>query len=82
MAKCENCGKGKLGGATSRHSRGVASKKFEKRAHKSKRVLKPNLHRASIVINGVRKSMLLCTKCLKKLKTQMLNVKSKKDLKI
>jgi len=43
-------------------------KKFEYRAKQTKRILKPNLHRSTVVVDGVKKKMMLCTKCLRKVK--------------
>ncbi len=68
MARCENCDKGRSRGIKQRHGRGVASKKFEYRAKQTKRILKPNLHRSTVVVDGVKKKMMLCTKCLRKVK--------------
>ncbi len=59
MAKriCQNCGKGLMRGNLVSHSK-----------QRAKRLFKPNLKHVKIYINGVRKKMLLCTKCLKTLK--------------
>jgi len=61
---CDLCGKKKQIGRQSRHRRGVAGKQWLKRAQKTKRVFKPNLH--PVIVNGVR--MLLCTRCIKRIK--------------
>jgi ribosomal protein L28 len=65
---CDNCGKGSMSAAKHRHRRGVASHKFEYRAPVTKRLLKPNLHVANILVAGTKTKMLLCTKCLRRLK--------------
>lgn len=57
---CENCGKGTVVGRQSSHARGVAGKRWKKRAQKTPRTFKPNLQK----FNG----RLLCTNCIKKLK--------------
>jgi len=36
--------------------------------NRSKRVFKPNLHRARIMVDGVKEKLTLCTKCLRTLK--------------
>lgn len=55
--KCDYCNKGKMHGHKVSHAK-----------NRSKRVFKPNLHKTSIVINGVKKKLMLCTKCLRTLK--------------
>lgn len=73
MAKekvCENCGKGTLSGSTIQHGRGIAGKRWKKRAQKASRVFKPNLHLKTVVISGVTKQMTLCAKCIKKFKKE------------
>ena len=52
--KCIKCGKG------GQHGNHVSHAK-----NRTKRVFKPNLKRASIKVDGVKKRMLLCTSCLK-----------------
>ncbi|PIS09473.1 hypothetical protein COT75_01230 [Candidatus Beckwithbacteria bacterium CG10_big_fil_rev_8_21_14_0_10_34_10] len=78
---CQQCGKRAITGATSRHKRGVASKKFSNRAKKVKRTLKPNLQSASLMIQGKKKKILLCTKCLRKLKKKSSSLVLKKSKK-
>jgi len=55
--KCENCGKGVMYGHNVSHSK-----------RRTRKVFKPNLHSARIVINGARTKVKLCTKCLRVLK--------------
>lgn len=57
---CENCGKGVVYGRQSSHGRGVAGKRWRKRAQKTLKVFKPNLQKVA----GMR----LCTSCISKLK--------------
>lgn len=38
----------------------------------------PNLHAAKVTVNGVRRTMRLCTKCLRRIKAEM----AKKSLKV
>ncbi len=57
---CDNCGRGVQYGETSTHHRGVAGNRWKKRAPKTRKVFKPNLHKWM--------GMKLCTKCLRMLK--------------
>ena len=41
------------------------------RAHKTRKVWKVNLHSAKVTYQGVRRTMRLCTKCLRRVKKQM-----------
>ena len=65
-AKCQICSKKRVVGRTQRHKRGVAGKRWAKRAQKTVKIFKPNLQYKKI--GGKR--MRLCTKCLKKLKKE------------
>ena len=47
------------------------------RATKKRVVLKVNLHSVKVTYDGVRQTMRLCTKCLRKVKSQSQSVKSK-----
>lgn len=57
---CDNCGKGIVAGRTSSHARGVAGKRWKKRAQKTSRLFKPNLQ----MYMGSK----LCSDCISKLK--------------
>jgi ribosomal protein L28 len=57
---CENCGKKTGIGRSRRHKRGVAGKRWKKRAQATPRTFKPNLQ----MYHGQK----LCAKCIKKLK--------------
>lgn len=59
---CDNCGKGMVFGRQSTHGRGVAGKRWRKRAQKTLRTFKPNLQKVG--------GMLLCTNCIKRLKKE------------
>ncbi len=61
---CDNCGKEKVMGRQSSHGRGVAGKRWKKRAQKTARVFKPNLQKIAVVVNGKRVQMKLCTSCI------------------
>jgi large subunit ribosomal protein L28 len=65
---CEICGKGKVVGRSKRHRRGVAGKRWRKRAQKTRKIFKPNLQKTTFLIKGEKKQMKVCTKCLKKVK--------------
>jgi large subunit ribosomal protein L28 len=67
---CQNCGKKTVYGRTQRHHRGVAGKRWKKRAPMTSRVFKPNLQKVTVVVGGVKKQMRLCTKCIKKFKKE------------
>ncbi len=53
--RCEICGKGPIIGRQISHSHRVTSRKF-----------KVNLHTKKIVINGKKRKVRICTKCLRK----------------
>jgi large subunit ribosomal protein L28 len=65
---CEICGKGTVVGRSQRHKRGVAGKRWKKRAPATRRLFKPNLQKATLVISGKKVKMNVCAKCLKKIK--------------
>ena len=56
--KCFNCGKGVMYG----HN-------VSKAKNRTRKIFKPNLHNSRINVNGVVKSVKLCTKCLRRYKT-------------
>lgn len=51
---CDNCGKGKSFGNLVSHAK-----------NRTKTVRKPNLHRATVLIDDKKMKRLLCTKCLR-----------------
>ena len=55
--KCANCGKGVMYGHNVSHSK-----------RRTRKIFKPNLHSARILLGGVRKRLRLCTKCLRMFK--------------
>ena len=65
---CDICGKGRVMGRSQRHKRGVAGKRWKKRAQKTARIFSPNLQKATITKGGEEKQMKVCAKCLKKAK--------------
>ncbi|MEA3355608.1 MAG: 50S ribosomal protein L28 [Patescibacteria group bacterium] len=57
--KCERCGKGAQYGHHVSHAKNRTKRKF-----------KPNLKRVTVKVNGVKKRMTLCIKCLKAVKKE------------
>jgi ribosomal protein L28 len=68
MLICDICEKHKRVGRSQKHGRGVAGKRWKKRAPSTSRVFKPNLQNKTVIINGKKKKMKLCTKCIKRIK--------------
>lgn len=67
---CQNCGKGIVAGRTQTHHRGVAGKRWKKRATMTIRTFKPNLQRVTLTVGGVSEKVRLCTSCIKKFKKE------------
>lgn len=65
---CEICGKKSTVGSSQIHGRGVAGKRWLKRAPKTRRVFKPNLQNITLLISGETKKMRICAKCIKRIK--------------
>ena len=55
--KCYNCGKGIMVGHNVSHAK-----------NRTRKVFKPNLHSARVVVDGTSMKVRLCTKCLRELK--------------
>jgi large subunit ribosomal protein L28 len=55
--KCANCGKGVMYGHNVSHSK-----------RRTRKIFKPNLHSARVLIGGVRRRLRLCTSCLRMFK--------------
>lgn len=68
---CYHCGKTAMYGTSHTHHRGVAGGRWKKRAQKTKRVFKPNLHKVTIMEAGVELRVKVCSKCLKRVKYDM-----------
>ena len=66
--RCFNCKKETVSGRSHTHHRGVAGGRWKKRAPKTKRLFKPNLHKLYILVNDKKKRVFLCSKCLKRIK--------------
>jgi len=65
---CQICGKKTNVGRSQKHHRGVAGKRWRKRAQATARLFKPNLQRVTLKINSEVQKMRICTKCLKRIK--------------
>jgi ribosomal protein L28 len=68
MAVCEICGKKTVIGRRKQHKRGVAGRRWKKRAQVTIRKFKPNIHSATIMVGNKRKKVKICSKCLKRYK--------------
>lgn len=69
---CDLCGKGKMIGLQHKHHPGVAGGRWKKRAPKTQKIFKPNLHWAKVSIKGGNMQRVrLCTKCLRRVKEGM-----------
>jgi ribosomal protein L28 len=65
---CQICGKSVSVGRSQQHRRGVAGKRWKKRAPSTPRLFKPNLQRVTLRIRDEVRQMRICTKCLKRIK--------------
>lgn len=55
-------------GRSQHHGRGIAGKRWKKRAQITPRLFKVNLQKVTLKINGNEKQMRVCTKCIKRIK--------------
>lgn len=70
MAICANCGKHTVVGRSQQHARGVAGKRWKKRAQSTPRLFRVNIQKATVVVGGEEKKLNLCTKCIKRFKKE------------
>lgn len=68
MRVCEICGKKSMIQKSGAHQYGGG---WAMRATKKRKVWQPNLHSVKVTYNGVRRTMRLCTKCLRGVKKEM-----------
>lgn len=61
-AVCAVCLKGTTFGRNIRHSH---SGRWEREAHKTNRVFRPNLHRQTVHVGGQAIKVRICTRCLR-----------------
>jgi len=79
MRVCEICGKKSVIQKSGAHQYGGG---WAMRATKKRKVWQVNLHSVKVTYRGVRKTMRLCTKCLRRVKAEMEKKVSKKAEKI
>jgi len=80
MRVCEICKKGSMIQKSGAHQYGGG---WAMRATKKRAVWQVNLHSVKVTYKGVRRTMRLCTKCLRKVKAEMAKLqKAKKEEKI
>ena len=60
--KCEVCGKGKTFGRNIRYQH---SGKWERRAPRTNRIFKANVHTKNMTLNGKSRRYNICTRCLR-----------------
>jgi ribosomal protein L28 len=77
MKACDVCGKKSIIQKSGAHRYGGG---WAMRATKKRKVWEPNLHSVKVTYQGVRKTMRLCTKCLRRVKAQMVLEAKKKDI--
>lgn len=65
---CAICGKTKSVGSSQKHRRGVAGKRWMKRVTPTPRTFSPNLQKKTVMIGTDKVQLLLCTKCIKRIK--------------
>lgn len=64
MARCEECGKSTQFGRSIQYHHGG---KWARRAHKTNRVFKPNVHKQMVFKGGEMVRMNVCTRCIRTL---------------
>ncbi|MBI3342525.1 50S ribosomal protein L28 [Candidatus Curtissbacteria bacterium] len=79
MKACQVCGKKSQIQKSGAHNYGGG---WAYRATKTRFVSEPNLHSIKVTYKGVRKTMRLCTKCLRRVKAEMANIKVSKVTKV
>lgn len=73
---CYHCGKGIIIGRSHTHHRGVAGGRWKKKAPKTTRVFRPNLQRVDIIVDSKTTRVQLCTKCIKRVKKDIVDQKT------
>jgi len=66
--RCELCDKKTSTGRSHTHKPGVAGGQWKKRAQKTPRTFKPNLHMVTIPVMGVMTRVHACAKCIKRIR--------------
>ena len=62
MAVCQICEKHTMFGRNIRHK---SSGRWERKAHKTSRTFKPNIHKQHVMIDGMLQRINICTRCLR-----------------
>lgn len=75
MRVCDICKRGSIIQKSGAHQYGGG---WAMRATKKRKVWQVNLHSAKVTYRGVRQTMRLCTKCLRRVKLEMESVKKEK----
>lgn len=65
---CFTCGKIASVGRSRQHRRGVAGKRWKNRVTPVSRLFKPNLQPVTLMLEGKKLKVKLCTKCIKRRK--------------
>jgi len=73
--ECYHCGKGVMHGRSHTHHRGVAGGRWKKRAPKTAKLFRPNLQPTVILHLGKEVRVKLCTKCIKRVKKDIVDGK-------
>lgn len=76
MRACEVCGKKAIIQKSGAHQYGGG---WAMRAPKKRAVWLPNLHAVKVTYKGVRRTMRLCAKCLRRVKGEMKKLDVKKE---
>jgi ribosomal protein L28 len=63
---CADCGKTTVLGHSKKHRRGVAGKRWKNRVTPTPRLFRANIQNFTVVENGKRVRIKLCTKCMKR----------------
>ncbi len=69
--RCELCDKKSYQGRQHTHHAGVAGGQWKKRAQRTIRSFKPNLHWTTMPLGGVMTRVRACTKCIKREKFEL-----------
>jgi len=78
--RCQLCEKKIQFGRQHTHHTGVAGGQWKKRAQKTKRTFKPNLHWVTIPVKGIMTRVRACTDCIKRAKFDVSRKAAKKEI--
>lgn len=77
--RCDSCDKGRMVGKQHKHHPGVAGGRWKKSTKNSK-IFRPNLHVYHLPIGTTKKKVKLCTKCLRRAKEAVLQIREDSKL--